>query len=138
MIPHVWLLRETTEEYRRAKRARGQCITYRCLRVPGASRQRCYTCLKRLHRLQNPHIYAFNNLRDSARQRGIAFTLTFEEFLSFDARTNYVARRGRGDTDLSVDRIRSKEGYHAGNIRAMQYLDNCSHRYEDASAPAEF
>lgn len=139
MIPHVWLLRETTEEYRAAKRARGLCRTYRCTRpVDTDQNLRCLTCRSRLYRLRNPERYAYDNLRASARKRDIDFDLTFEEFWGFVAGTDYIARRGKGDTDLSIDRIRTHEGYKPGNLRIMRYLDNISHRYEDGSAPADF
>lgn len=142
MIPHVWLLRETTEEYRAAKRARGLCSTYRCTRSVrhccGKILLKCHTCTSRLHRIRNPEKYAYNNLRCSARKRDIDFDLTFEEFWGFVAGTDYIARRGKGDTDLSIDRIRTHEGYKPGNLRIMRYLDNISHRYEDGSAPADF
>lgn len=143
MIPHVWLLRETTEEYRAVKRAKGLCSVYRCTRSarsPTKSQtfSHCHTCCSRLFRLRNPDKYAYGNLRSSARKRGIEFNLTFEEFWGFVAGTDYVARRGKGDTDLSIDRIRTNEGYKLGNLRIMRYLDNVSHKYEDGSEPKPF
>jgi hypothetical protein len=130
MFPVQWLLTPTTEAYRASKRVRGKCVTWRCRRTAAFERTICEVCKSRFFRLNRPEHYAYSNLRASARKRGIVFGLTFSEFQSFVAGTDYVARRGKGDTDLSIDRIDTNGAYELGNLRIMYYADNVSHKYE--------
>lgn len=136
MFPTIWLLHETTEEYRNRKQSRGLCVTYRCRRrVTLAARShgmyRCNTCNSRLYRIQHPDRYAYHNVRRSAQMRGIGFEWAFEDFQEFCATTGYLEMKGTTPDSLTIDRIRNYESYRVGNVRIMTHADNSSHKFEN-------
>lgn len=136
MFPTFCLLHSVTPTYAAGKRARHICTTWRC-RKPAADRKtKCETCRSRLYRLKHPIHYAYDNLRSSARKRGIGFELTFAEFEQFNEVTGYVIHVGREPGSLTIDRIFNDLPYRLSNIRIMSYADNTSHRYEAQSAQA--
>jgi len=63
--------------------------------------------------------YAFQTLKDHAKQRGIRFTLSFTLFRSFALQSDYLNRKGNGKKCLTVDRIKNTRGYVRGNIQAL-------------------
>ncbi len=83
--------------------------------------------------MQNDDLYAYHNLKRSARKRGIGFELAFEDFQEFCAITGYLELRGKDPQSLTVDRIKTHLPYCVGNIRILTYADNTSHKYEDAA-----
>lgn len=85
--------------------------------------------------MADPLYYAFENLRSSARKRGIQFLLTRAEFKEFCDRTGYLELKGKDPTSLTVDRIDTNGPYSKGNIRPLGYYENISHRHE--APPAE-
>jgi hypothetical protein len=70
--------------------------------------------------------YSFKNLRNNAKRRGIAFTLTFAQFQQFCYLTDYMAGKGRSSESYSIDRIDNKHGYHWWNIDSMPKGANSS------------
>lgn len=71
---------------------------------------------------------AFARLRDHAAERGIEFTISFEEFERFATETNYVTRTGNERESLTVDRKDNLKGYIPGNIRALTRAENTAKR----------
>ena len=45
--------------------------------------------------------------------------------------------KGRESESLTVDRIKSEEGYHINNIRALTWSDNCSKAINGMTDPCE-
>ena len=74
--------------------------------------------------------YAYDNLKASARKRGIGFELSFEDFMEFCCVTGYLEQRGKENHSLTIDRIKNDQPYRIGNIRILPYYDNVSHKYE--------
>jgi hypothetical protein len=133
-FPSEYLFAEVSIELAAAKRARGRCVSRGCRRRAAKKKGgRCNTCSSRLFRLRDDTRYAFNNLKSSARKRGIPFHLDYETFGEFCAVTGYLEMRGKEPHSFSIDRIRTSEPYQIGNIRILTYADNVSHKYEDAA-----
>lgn len=78
---------------------------------------------------QHPLARALHNLRTHARERGISFSLTREQFRSFAEKTDYLSKRGRSSISLQVDRIENGLGYHAWNIQALTLRENARKNY---------
>lgn len=79
----------------------------------------CSACLQRRWRKNNPIKAHLHWLKDSARKRHLAFSLTFEQFELFVIQTQLITR------NLTVDRIDNLKGYHADNIQALTRSENC-------------
>ena len=134
-FPSSYLFVEVSIELATAKRARGRCVSYRCRRRAAKKKGgRCETCASRLFRLKDDCRYAYNNLKRSAAKRGIPFDLPFDIFEDFCATTGYLEMRGKEPHSYSIDRIDTNGPYAWGNIRILTYMDNVSHKYEDAAA----
>ena len=83
--------------------------------------------MMRAWRAAHPLKAAFAHLRSNARQRGITFALSLEEFASFCERTDYLTRKGCLETDaLQVDRIDASRGYEPGNITVLTLSENAA------------
>lgn len=118
----------------RANPVKGKCLTLYCPNRPEGSF--CSTCRSRKARSADPVRYAYNNLRNRAKQRrsslwpnGIPFTITLAEFRAFCHLTQYIAGKGKTATSYSLDRIREWEGYHVGNIQVLPLGDNVRKAY---------
>ena len=75
-------------------------------------------------RERHPITYTFAKIRNRARERGHAFTLTIDEFREFVAKTDYMEKKGKTALSLSINRIRNDEGYHKDNINAVTLSEN--------------
>jgi hypothetical protein len=74
-------------------------------------------------RERNPLKAYFNWLKRSADKRGIAFSLTLQQFARWCEKTSYLELVGRGDA-MSCDRKNPERGYEPGNIRLLSYREN--------------
>lgn len=120
-----------------------KCATPRCRRPAAHHKKFCNTCRKKAWRAAHPIAYLFDNLRTHARIRGKGFELNIEEFKTFCIETHYHELKGRDPDSLTIDRIRSDEGYRKGNIRVLEHLANSRRRHdppteEDLASAAEF
>lgn len=106
------------------KQRRGRCTMLRCARPAAPGRAICNTCRDRAWREAHPEHHLWNNLKKSAKRRGIAFTITLEAFIRFCADNNLVARVGRGPDDLTVDRREAHRGYEEDNLRVLTNSEN--------------
>jgi len=77
-------------------------------------------------RKKNPVKARYENLRCSARRRGKEFTLAYDVFCQIVAKAVRLMPGGRTPVSLSIDRIRSREGYTNDNIQVMEYGKNSS------------
>jgi hypothetical protein len=89
----------------------------------------CSTCRSKKCRATDPVRYAFNNLRNRAKQRGLAFTITIEQFRQFCIKTKFIAGKGRSAESYTIDRIYNGVGYHIDNIQVMKKGDNVRKYY---------
>lgn len=136
-FPHKYLFKEVSEKTRLSNIRAGLCIHWGCSRPARIGRKDCETCKARKARLKDPAKYAFRNVRRSAQGRNIPFLLTFEEFKTFCDSTGYLTKKGKDFDDLTIDRIDPSKPYQADNIRALSWMDNCSHLVENMTDPAE-
>lgn len=139
-FPHAYLSKILSADTVAEKRARGRCISWGCSRRARKETRdpRCHTCRSRITRLKNPARYSFRNLKNRAKQRGIAFELTFDEFAAFCNETDYLEKKGREPHSYTIDRIKTHLPYCYSNLRILTHAQNSSHKYEDGSAPADF
>lgn len=114
----------------------GRCITPFCRRKARNSRHVCCTCQDRIWRANNPMRYLLKNLRGHAKQRGISFTITYEQWSAFCLKTGYHEAVGTAPCSATVDRIDSRFGYHADNIRVLSHAEN-SKRQNALPTPAD-
>lgn len=75
-------------------------------------------------RAKNPEKYSYNNLKNRAKQRGKSFTITFEYFLDFCRKYDYIQNKGKTALSYSVDCIINELGYVPGNIQAIPLGEN--------------
>jgi len=132
-FPHAYLFKPVSPKIVAEKKRVGRCVCHGCRRraETGQRKLRCTTCQSRLKRLIHDDRYAFENLRSSARKRGIEFLLSFDDFMEFVSVTGYLEQRGKDPHSLSIDRIKTDRPYMLGNLRILTYADNVSHKYEE-------
>lgn len=107
---------------------RGLCLTPFCRRKARAQRHICCTCQDRKWRERNPLRYLLKNLRGHAKERGITFTITYDEWVAFCLRTGYHETHGTEPESATIDRIDPRFGYHAWNIRLLTHAENSARR----------
>jgi hypothetical protein len=87
-----------------------------------------------VRRARYPTAHLYKTIRWNAKQRGIPFLITREQWDEWCIRTGYAQRVGQGADDLTVDRKDSRMPYHINNIRAITRTNNsvkgCAERYE--------
>lgn len=84
----------------------------------------CSTHRSTKSRLADPVRYAFNNLRNRAKQRNKLFTITLDQFREWCYKYEYIDYKGIKSESYTVDRIYEDLGYHADNIQPKQKGDN--------------
>jgi hypothetical protein len=104
-------------------RVKGMCIAKGCKRK-ATGKQLCNSCRAKDWRIKHPVEYAYNNLKNRAKQRGIPFEISIEDFKKFCHKTKYIQGKGRAADSLSVDRIDQSKGYVKGNLQALTLSDN--------------
>lgn len=117
------------------------CITKFC-RKPGYRGNYCHRCQKQRYKEKHPERYAFTVLKNNAKRRGKIFELTYEQFLEFAIKTNYLAGRGRTKESLHIDRIDETKGYTIDNIQVITNTENLrkflSYQYDQNGKPTDF
>lgn len=117
------------------------CDTQHC-RKPRYTKKYCHSCLKRQYKERHPERYAFTVLRNNAKRRGKVFELTFEQFMEFVVRTNYMAGKGRLKESLHIDRIDESKGYTIDNIQVLTNTQNLkkylTYNYDEKGIPCDF
>ena len=84
----------------------------------------CAACKKRKYREKYPVKSAYQALRDNAKRRGKAFTLTLQEFECFAIKTEYMIKKGRTKEAYHIDRINEHDGYTSETIQILTCSDN--------------
>lgn len=103
----------------------------RCQRAPG--RTICHKHKSRQWRKASPIVSLYHRSKGHAKERGIDFLLTVEEFAEFCLRTGYHLMKGRHSEDASIDRIRGSEPYSAGNIQVRSVGFNSRKAFWDGA-----
>jgi hypothetical protein len=111
-------------------RRKGRCSNRGCDNK--ASGVLCGSCRSRKCRINDPVRYAFNNIKNRAKQRDIFFDLTLEQFRKFCVKTEYMKKKGRFIGSFDVDRkIEGKyPGYTYNNLKTEDKLINIRKYYD--------
>lgn len=80
-----------------------RCSSKYCLGTPRQHRRQCNKCRQRAWRKKHPARDVFANWRSNAKRRGVPFNATFEYFEQWCKDTNYLALRGMGAEDMTID-----------------------------------
>jgi hypothetical protein len=75
-------------------------------------------------RVENPEQYGYRGHKSRARQKGIEFLLTFEEWLSIWTESGKFAQRGTGSLDYCMARHGDVGPYAVGNVRICTNQEN--------------
>jgi hypothetical protein len=103
---------------------RVKCITRQCRNSVASAGKSCSTCRSRKCRKADPVRYAFNNIRNRAKQRNILFTITLEQFRTWCHKVKYIGLKGRSSESYTIDRKHNDLGYHLDNIQVMTNREN--------------
>jgi hypothetical protein len=101
----------------------GRCTVVRCNNKTNG-RKMCNTCRSRKCRQGDPVRYAFNNLVNHAKERGILCTITLDQFRVFCRKVKYIGFTGRSADSYTLDRRHCDLGYHIDNLQVMTNIDN--------------
>jgi hypothetical protein len=103
-----------------------ECAFGKCKRKVYKSEHsdKCSRHRNRAWRDEHPLAYFFHKLRSRANERGITFTLTFEQYERFAITTDYAKMKGKTSLSLTIDRKDNGLGYHEWNIQAMLLREN--------------
>lgn len=74
---------------------------------------------------------AFTNQRSSAKTRGVAFKLSYVQWLAIWARSGKLEKRGRKRHQYCMARIGDKGPYAVGNVKITTFKQNCLERRFD-------
>lgn len=130
-FPHKYLTIPVSEETRNANRAAGICVMYRCRRRAKVKKGGvCNTCASRLARLADPVHYAYTKVKRSAQKRGIAFSISLDEWRVWCEKTAYHDLCGNTAWDMTVNRKDPRKGYSIENIEIMANSHNASRRFD--------
>lgn len=107
----------------------GLCVEPYCMSVRALHRHRCHCCESRFNAKRYPERYCYKTLKMNAKRRGKFFDLTFEQFVFFINKYNYLELKGKTAMSLTVDCIINKVGYTEKNIRGITLRDNVWKRH---------
>jgi len=109
-----------------------RCSTTNCKKERAKHRTICYSCIIRRFAEKHPEKYVYFVLKNNAKRRKKDFTITFEDFMEFAVKCDYMHSKGIGKTSMHVDRIKEHLGYVKGNIQGLlntnnikKYLEYC-------------
>lgn len=74
--------------------------------------------------MAKPLMKAFHDQKNSAARRGIAFRLSFEQWLRIWRVSKRLALRGRGPGKFVMSRIGDAGAYAVGNVRIVKFENN--------------
>lgn len=93
-------------------------------------------------RKNNPEKYCYQTLRNNAKRRGKEFDLTFDQFLNFATKTDYILGKGRTRESFHIDRIDETKGYTLNNIQVLTNSENVKkylrYSFDERGVPNHF
>lgn len=108
-----------------------RCIESGCKKKRKHGHRRCCMHVTRRWRQRNPHRATYLNLKANSKRRGKRFKLTFEQFMNFDERYDYIENKGITAESMTIDCRINDKGYVAGNIFPMSLSENASKGVND-------
>ena len=111
----------------------GLCMVSGC-RNEGQSKKLglCHKHWQHRWRMLNRKPSAFATLRDHAKGRGIAFTISYDYFLGLTDALGYWS----GEGVPTIDRIKPERGYEPGNITVISLSENVAKGNRERHLPA--
>ncbi|MEP2447374.1 MAG: hypothetical protein ABJI69_09110 [Balneola sp.] len=108
------------------------CEAPYCQRIPQGNRKHCARCRKRLQRQNHPFRYFFNQHKQKAKQRGIDWLLTFEEFrqLWLAEPEKWLSKLSGATSHWEIDRVNNNLPYHITNVQIITKTKNVQKYYE--------
>lgn len=116
-----------------SKKLKGLCVAHGCTKKHGTKDRFCSTHTHRYQKYKNPYKYTFNQKKNRAKERGIEWKLTLQEFIDFCEEHNYMETKGRRATSASIDRIDPNKGYEKGNLQILSLSANTKKMHVDNS-----
>jgi hypothetical protein len=103
---------------------KGVCAAKDCKNL--CSTTLCNTHRSQKTRLANPVKYAFYCRRNTAKQRGIFWDLTIDQFREFCHESEYMDKKGKTIGSFDIDRIIEGKtpGYTKSNIQLLEKVEN--------------
>jgi len=101
-------------------KARRICVVAGCGKTAGEHKNKCHGCHDRVFREKFIEHHLWNNLKKSARRRGLDFDIPKTWFVSWCELTGFHEMVGRTKGSASIDRIQSWRGYHVDNIQILE------------------
>jgi hypothetical protein len=110
-----------------AKKLKGVfCCAYACKNKPNPKKGGlCHKHFARKRRESDPVGTRYGQMKGKAKQRGIDFSFTLDEFRDWCKRTGYLKKGVRGFA-ATVDRRCNAQGYHIWNMQLMSHRANAS------------
>jgi len=71
--------------------------------------------------------------RAAAKQRGVEFNLTFDEWHDWWLNTGHADERGKGKGTYCMARLNDAGAYELGNIKCLSFEDNVKEGHRTAS-----
>jgi len=99
-------------------KAPGRCPVRGCRNPSRKDRALCHRHEQRRWRAHNPIKNYYNELKQRAKKRGHAFTISYDYFLGFCHATQFLEEH-EGKV-LTIERINASKGYVPGNIEALE------------------
>ena len=117
------------------------CITKKCRKIPKKGNY-CASCIINRFKNRHPEKYAYFILKNNAKRRGKIFEISFEYFLKFCKKHQYIARKGITKFGLHIDRINESIGYIEGNLQVLTNTENVKkfiqYNFDKNGKPTDF
>jgi hypothetical protein len=98
--------------------------------------------VKRKYKQKYPERYAYSILKNNAKRRGKIFTISYEYFLKFVIKHEYIAGKGITKHGLHIDRKKEHLGYIEGNLQVLSNTANIkkymTYNYDKNGKPFDF
>ena len=95
------------------------CNTPKCKNITRKGRNDCERCRKRKSISKYPIFYAYKDLKKNAKRRNKICTISLSEFTLWCEKNNYIALRGLGKDEMSIDCKIPELGYTYDNMRMV-------------------
>lgn len=104
----------------------GRCPVVGCRKHSRPKGDLCSCHATRLWRIKHPVKAAYSNSKHHAKQRGIEWDMTLEQFTQIVVLQNYIDGKGVEKHCLQLDRVDPNRGYVADNIQVITCSENAA------------
>jgi len=121
--PSAKLLAEGFFEFKKIA-GHGLCWVARCRNRSMDDRCLCHRHHMARWRQKHQQSAAYRALKDHARNRGLAFTISVDYFKGLTDSFAFFERNGNRADTLTIDRVDATKGYEPGNCRVISLASN--------------